>query len=90
MTAYLISLALVGLVAIAVSEVFRERRHHPHRGCNASVSATDAILNHGWRKVTQSLENGGEDSLKLIHRNERGIVYFAKRGFQNVAQIIKR
>jgi len=54
------------------------------------VSATDAILNHGWRKVTQSLANGGEDALKLIHRNERGIVCFDKRGFQNVARISKR
>jgi hypothetical protein len=39
--------------------------------------------------VAQPLENGGEDALKLIHRNERAI-FFDERGFQNVARTIKR
>jgi len=56
----------------------------------ARVSAANAILDRGWGKATQPLENSGDGALELIHRIERVIVYFAKRGFENVARIIKR
>ena len=56
----------------------------------ARVSAANAILDRGWGKATQPLENSGDGPLEFIHRIERVIVYFAKRGFENVARIIKR
>jgi hypothetical protein len=56
----------------------------------ARVSAANAILDRGWGKATQPLENGGDGAIELIHRIERVIFYFAKRGFENVARIIKR
>ena len=56
----------------------------------ARVSAANAILDRGWGKATQPVGNGDDGALELIHRIERVIVYFAKRGFENVARIIKR
>jgi hypothetical protein len=41
----------------------------------ARVSAANAILDRGWGKAPQSLENGEEGVLKLIHRIERIIVH---------------
>ncbi len=41
----------------------------------ARVSAANAILDRGWGKATQPLENGGEGPLELIHRIERVIVH---------------
>lgn len=41
----------------------------------ARVSAANAILDRGWGKATQPLENGGDGALELIHRIERVIVY---------------
>ena len=38
----------------------------------ARVTAANAILDRGWGKAPQSLENGG--ALELIHRIERVIV----------------
>ena len=40
----------------------------------ARVSAANAILDRGWGKATQPLENGGDSPLELIHRIERVIV----------------
>ncbi len=40
----------------------------------ARVSAANAILDRGWGKATQPLENGGDGALELIHRIERVIV----------------
>jgi hypothetical protein len=40
----------------------------------AKVSAANAILDRGWGKATQPVENGGEGPLELIHRIERIIV----------------
>ena len=40
----------------------------------ARVSAANAILDRGWGKATQSLENGDDGALELIHRIERIIV----------------
>ena len=56
----------------------------------ASVSAANAILDRGWGKATQPLESAVDGALELIQRIERVIVYFAKRGFENVARIMKR
>ena len=40
----------------------------------ARVSAANAILDRGWGKVAQPLENGKDGPLELIHRIERIIV----------------
>jgi hypothetical protein len=40
----------------------------------ARVSAANAILDRGWGKATQPLENSGDGALELIHRIERVIV----------------
>jgi hypothetical protein len=56
----------------------------------ARVSAANAILDRGWGKATQPLESAVDGALELIQRIERVIVYFAKRGFENVARIMKR
>jgi hypothetical protein len=41
----------------------------------ARVSAANAILDRGWGKATQPLENGDAGALELIHRIERVIVH---------------
>jgi hypothetical protein len=41
----------------------------------ARVSAATAILDRGWGKPVQALENGGNGALELIHRIERVIVH---------------
>jgi hypothetical protein len=40
----------------------------------AKVSAANAILDRGWGKAAQAIENGGDGPLELIHRIERIIV----------------
>jgi hypothetical protein len=40
----------------------------------ARVSAANAILDRGWGKPPQSLENGDNGALELIHRIERVII----------------
>ena len=107
MTAYLISLALAGLVAIAVWEGFSGAgedefamvrtlteirslaRSHTRTALNvlvgvmrskdataaARVSAANAILDRGWGKAPQAIENGENGALELVHRIERVIVH---------------
>jgi hypothetical protein len=41
----------------------------------ARVSAANAILDRGWGKAPQAIENGGDGQLELVHRIERVIVY---------------
>ena len=41
----------------------------------ARVSAANAILDRGWGKAVQSLENAGDGALDFIHRIERIIVH---------------
>jgi hypothetical protein len=41
----------------------------------ARVSAANAILDRGWGKAAQALENGEDGALELIHRIERIIVH---------------
>lgn len=46
----------------------------------ARVSAANAILDRGWGKSAQPLENGGDGALQLIHRIERIIVHPERSG----------
>jgi len=46
----------------------------------ARVSAANAILDRGWGKAAQPVENGESGVLELIHRIERIIVYPASAG----------
>ena len=41
----------------------------------ARVSAANAILDRGWGKPPQAIQNGGDGPLELIHRIERIIVH---------------
>jgi hypothetical protein len=41
----------------------------------ARVSAANAILDRGWGKAAQALENGNDSALELIHKIERVIVH---------------
>ena len=41
----------------------------------ARVSAANAILDRGWGKAAQAIENGDDGALELIHRIERVIVH---------------
>jgi hypothetical protein len=41
----------------------------------AKVAAANAILDRGWGKATQAIENGAGGPLELIHRIERVIVH---------------
>ena len=41
----------------------------------ARVSAANAILDRGWGKAAQPIENGEDGALQLIHRIERIIVH---------------
>jgi hypothetical protein len=41
----------------------------------ARVSAANAILDRGWGKAAQALENSDEGALELIHKIERVIVH---------------
>ncbi len=41
----------------------------------ARVSAANAILDRGWGKAPQAIENGDGGALELIHRIERVIVH---------------
>ncbi|WP_199751876.1 hypothetical protein [Bradyrhizobium sp. RP6] len=41
----------------------------------ARVSAANAILDRGWGKAAQPVENGQDGMLELIHRIERIIVH---------------
>jgi hypothetical protein len=41
----------------------------------ARVSAATAILDRGWGRPVQALENGDNGALELIHKIERVIVH---------------
>jgi hypothetical protein len=41
----------------------------------ARIAAANAILDRGWGKATQTIENGDDGALELIHRIERVIVH---------------
>jgi hypothetical protein len=48
---------------------------HPQATPAARVAAANAILDRGWGKATQAIENGNDGALELIHRIERVIVH---------------
>ena len=50
----------------------------------AKVSAANAILDRGWGKATQAIENGGDGALELIHRIERIIVHPENPDSENI------
>jgi hypothetical protein len=76
-------------MAKAVTEIRSLARSHTRTAINvlvgvmrskdataaAKVSAANAILDRGWGKATQPLENGDDGALELIHRIERIIVH---------------
>jgi hypothetical protein len=41
----------------------------------ARIAAANAILDRGWGKATQPIENGEDGALELIHKIERIIVH---------------
>ena len=41
----------------------------------ARIAAANAILDRGWGKAAQAIENGDNGALELIHRIERVIVH---------------
>jgi hypothetical protein len=41
----------------------------------ARIAAANAILDRGWGKATQAVENGDGNALEFIHRIERIIVH---------------
>jgi hypothetical protein len=41
----------------------------------ARVAAANAILDRGWGKAPQAIENGNDGALELIHRIERVIIH---------------
>lgn len=49
----------------------------------ARVSAANAILDRGWGKATQPLENGRAGAIELIHRIERVIVHPERSGSED-------
>jgi len=50
----------------------------------AKVSAANAILDRGWGRATQPIENGDDGALELIHRIERIIVHPENRDSENI------
>jgi hypothetical protein len=44
----------------------------------ARVSAANAILDRGWGKAPQAIQNGDDGALELIHKIERVIVHSEK------------
>jgi hypothetical protein len=50
----------------------------------AKVSAANAILDRGWGKAAQTIENGGDGPLELIHRIERIIVHPENTDSENI------
>jgi hypothetical protein len=41
----------------------------------ARIAAANSILDRGWGKATQAIDNGDGSALELIHRIERVIVH---------------
>jgi hypothetical protein len=49
----------------------------------ARVAAANAILDRGWGKANQAIENGNDGAFELIHRIERVIVHPENTDSQN-------
>jgi hypothetical protein len=50
----------------------------------ARIAAANSILDRGWGKATQAIENGDDGALELIHRIERVIVHPENPDSQNL------
>ncbi len=50
----------------------------------ARVSAANAILDRGWGRPPQALENGEDGALELIHRIERVFVHQERTGSEEL------
>jgi hypothetical protein len=50
----------------------------------ARLSAANAILDRGWGRPPQALENGEDGALELIHRIERVIVHPERTGSEEL------
>ena len=50
----------------------------------ARIAAANAILDRGWGKATQAIENGDGSALELIHRIERVIVHPENSDRENI------
>ncbi len=76
-------------MAKAVTEIRSLARSHTRTALNvlvgvmrakdataaARVTAANAILDRGWGKAPQAMQNGDHGALELIHRIERVIVH---------------
>jgi hypothetical protein len=76
-------------MAKAVTEIRSLARSHTRTALNvlvgvmrakdataaARVTAANSILDRGWGKAPQAMQNGDDGALELIHRIERVIVY---------------
>lgn len=76
-------------MAKAVTEIRSLARSHTRTALNvlvgvmrskdataaARVTAATAILDRGWGKASQAVQNGDSGALELIHRIERVIVH---------------
>ena len=54
----------------------------------ARVSAANALLDRGWGKPPQALENGEDGAFELIHRIERVIVHPENFGEQRRVRLL--
>jgi hypothetical protein len=50
----------------------------------AKVSAANAILDRGWGRAAQAIQNGDDGAFELIHRIERVIVHPANSDSQDI------
>ena len=50
----------------------------------AKVSAANAILDRGWGKAAQAIDNAGDGPLELIHKIERIIVHPENPDSENI------
>jgi hypothetical protein len=55
----------------------------PKAPAPARIAAANAILDRGWGKATQPIENGENGAIELIHRIERVIVHPENPDSQN-------
>jgi hypothetical protein len=80
---------MIATMAKTITEIRSMARSHTRTALNvlvgvmrstkapppARIAAANAILDRGWGKATQPIENGDDGALELIHRIERIIVH---------------
>jgi hypothetical protein len=86
------------MVAKSITEIHSLARSHTRTALNvlvgimrskdataaARVSAANAILDRGWGKAPQAIQNGDDGALELIHRIERVIVHPENPNSRNI------